>query len=141
MFPTSDTIWWFGQSIGDTRSTAARTALPVPSATIVGFPVRKRRFEDVSSPLGNPGGRKRRGGVGWHHFAVDQVKQLFQLRRQLHTGRDRMLEPEGNQAFGETERNQTLGRCARDLQHLGDFVLGVTGNEIEPACPRGFVQT
>ena len=40
MLPTSDTIWWFGQSIGDTRSTAARTARPVPSATIVGFSVR-----------------------------------------------------------------------------------------------------
>ena len=40
MFPTSDTIWWLGQSIGETRSTAARTARPVPNATMVGFSVR-----------------------------------------------------------------------------------------------------
>ena len=103
MFPTSDTIWWFGQSIGDTRSTAARTALPVPSATIVGFSVRNVDFEDVRGALGNPGGRERRGGVGWHHFAVGKVKQVLQPRRQLHAGCDRMLQPEGNQALGETE--------------------------------------
>src|SRR5438876_3424006 len=52
-----------------------------------------------------------------------------------------MLQPEGNQALGETERNQTLRRCPRDLQHFGDFVLGVTGNEVQPAGTRGLVQT
>ena len=52
-----------------------------------------------------------------------------------------MLQTEGNQALGKAQRNEALRRGARNLQHLGDFILGVTGNEIEPAGPRGFVQT
>ena len=52
-----------------------------------------------------------------------------------------MLEAKGDQALGKAQRNETLRRGARNLQHPGDFILGVTGNEIEPAGPRGFVQT
>ena len=51
-----------------------------------------------------------------------------------------MFEPEGDQALGETQRDKTLGLGTRDLQHPGDFVLGVTGDEIQPAGTRGFVQ-
>jgi hypothetical protein len=52
-----------------------------------------------------------------------------------------MFQPEGDQAFGETQRDKTLGRGARNLKHLGDFVLRMTSDEIEPAGTRGFVQT
>jgi len=40
----------------------------------------------------------------------------------------------------EAQRDQALCGGARNLQHLGDLVLGVTGNEVEPAGTRGFVQ-
>src|SRR6266704_1017930 len=52
-----------------------------------------------------------------------------------------MLQSERDEALGQTQRNEALSRCTRDLQHLGDFVLRVTGDEIEPAGPRGLVQT
>src|SRR6476620_1512585 len=51
-----------------------------------------------------------------------------------------MLEPEGDQAFGEAQCNQALGGSTRNLKHPGDFVLGVTSDEIEPAGTRGVVQ-
>ena len=51
-----------------------------------------------------------------------------------------MFEPERDQTLGEAQRDQALRRGARDLEHLGDLVLGVTGDEIEPAGARGFVE-
>ena len=52
-----------------------------------------------------------------------------------------MFEPEGDQPLGETERDQPLRRGARHLQHLGDLVLGMAGDEIEPAGARRVVET
>ena len=60
---------------------------------------------------------------------------------QFHAGRNRMLQPEGDQALGETERDETLGRGAGDFQRLGNFILRMAGDEIEPAGPRGLVET
>ena len=50
------------------------------SQEIEGKRVSFQFFAGVKVPLGNPGGRERRGGVGWHHFAVDEVKQVLQPR-------------------------------------------------------------
>src|SRR5260370_10443345 len=52
-----------------------------------------------------------------------------------------MLQRESDQALGETQGDKTLSRGAGNLEHPGDFVLGVTGDEIKPAGTRGFVQT
>ncbi len=68
-------------------------------------------------------------------------KRLLQLRRQFHAGGNGMFEPEGDQPLGEAERDQPLRRGARHLQHLRDLVLGVAGNEIEPAGARRVVET
>jgi len=68
MFPTSDTIWWFGQSIGDTRSTAARTALPVPSATIAGFSLRNVVSRMLAASSAIPAAGERRSGIGRHEL-------------------------------------------------------------------------
>ena len=52
-----------------------------------------------------------------------------------------MFEPERDQPLGKAQRDQPLRRSARDLQHFCDLVLGVAGDEIEPAGARGFVET
>jgi hypothetical protein len=52
-----------------------------------------------------------------------------------------MLKAKGNQPLGKAQRDEALCGRARNLQHPGDLVLRVTGNEIEPPGPRGFVQT
>src|SRR5258708_12400784 len=52
-----------------------------------------------------------------------------------------MFQPESDQPLGETQRDKTLSRGAGNLEHPGDFVLGVPGNEVKPAGTRGFVQT
>ena len=69
-----------------------------------------------------------------------EVEALLQPRRQFHAGGDGMFETEGDEPLGEAQRDQPLRGGARDLEHLGDLVLGVTGNEIEPAGTRGVVE-
>src|SRR5258705_11578546 len=51
-----------------------------------------------------------------------------------------MLQPEGNQAFEYPKLNRAL--CGREIQleHTGDFLLGVTVDAVEPAGTRGVVQ-
>ena len=140
MLPTSETIWWLGRSIGVTRSTAARTARPVPSATITGVSERSVASSRLAAAFGDAGGGLRRGRIGRHHLAMAEIEALLQPSGQFHAGGDGMFEPEGDQPLGEAQRDQPLRRGARDLQHLCDLVLGVAGNEIEPAGPRGIVE-
>jgi hypothetical protein len=52
-----------------------------------------------------------------------------------------MFEPKCDQTLGKAQRDEALSGCARDLKHLGDFVLRMTGDKVEPAGTRGFVQT
>jgi len=72
---------------------------------------------------------------------MGKVEALLQPRGQFHAGGNGMFEPEGDETLGKAERDQPLRRGARDLEHLRDLVLGVAGDEIEPAGPRGVVES
>ncbi len=51
-----------------------------------------------------------------------------------------MLEPERDQPLGKAQRHQPLRRGARHLQHPGDLVLGMAGDEVQPAGASGIVE-
>lgn len=81
------------------------------------------------------------GGIGRHHVAIAQAEQIRQALGQFHACGNGMLETEGNQPLRQAERHHPLRRGARDAQLLGDFILRVAGDVIEPAGPRRVVET
>ena len=42
--------------------------------------IAKMDVASVAGALGNPGNRKGRGGIGGHHFTVDEMEQVLQAR-------------------------------------------------------------
>ncbi len=107
---------------------------------MTGVSERRVEIEQVGTAFGNARRGLRRGGIRRHHLAMGKLETLLQTRRQFHARGDGMFEPEGDEPFRETQRHQPLRRRARHLEHLRDLVLGVTGNEIEPAGTRGVIE-
>src|SRR6478609_7142236 len=53
---------------------------------------------------------------------------------------DRMIEPDLDQPFSHRERNKALGGLPGDAELVGDLVLRIAGDVIEPSGASGFVE-
>ena len=113
---------------------------PVPMATIAGFSVRSVASSRAAARSATPAAASGAAGSVGTTSQWARWKCIPEPGRQLHAGGDRVLQAEGDQALGETERDQALRGGARDLQRLGDFVLRMAGDEVEPAGPRRLVE-
>ena len=78
--------------------------------------------------------------IGRRDVAEAQVVAELQRRGELHAARDRMIEPDLDQALADGERDEALRRLARDAELARDLVLRVAGDVIEPAGARRFVE-
>ncbi len=74
-----------------------------------------------------------RAWIGRRDLAEAEIEPIRELRGKLHAGGDGMVQTEGNQPFREGQRYQPLGGRPRYVQLPRDLVLGVSGDEIEPA--------
>ena len=80
------------------------------------------------------------GRVARHDFAELQSELFGEPRREIHAMRDRMVEPDLDQPLRHGHRDQPLRGLARHAELLGDLVLGVAGDVIEPAGARRIVE-
>ena len=89
------------------------------------------------------GDAERRGGrvrIGRRDVAEAQVVADLQRGGELHAARDRMVEPDLDEALADGERDEALRRLARNAELAGDLVLRVAGDVIEPARARRLVE-
>ena len=142
MWPTSETSLCCGQI--DARHLLDRGAQRAAGAERDDESARRRGASargTTPRPPAMPSDELSGGGIGRHHLAIGQLEALGQPRRKLHAGGDRVIEAEGDQPLGERQRDQPLRGRARDVELAGDLVLGIAGDEIEPAGARRVVET
>src|SRR5918996_6000071 len=77
--------------------------------------------------------------VAGNDLDIAKGKARPKVFRKLDAGRDRMVEAERDQAFGDRRSDQALGRLPRDVELRRDLVLGVAGHVVEPGGARGEV--
>ena len=97
-------------------------------------------LSSVAGTLGNPGDCGWLGGICRHDLAGPEAEAVGQPCRQIHARRDRVLQAKGDQPFAEAERHQALDRRTRHFQLLGDLILGLSRDVVEPAGTGGVVK-
>ncbi|GCC43897.1 hypothetical protein chiPu_0027908, partial [Chiloscyllium punctatum] len=100
----------------------------------------QRHLQQIGAALGNSGIRQRRRWISRHDVAMHQIEPRLQTGGELHAGRNGVFETKRDQPLRQAERHKALRRSPRHLQHFCNFILGVPGDEVQPAGARRIVE-
>lgn len=78
--------------------------------------------------------------IDGHDFAHREPVAFRQLRAEVQAVGELMIDAYADQVLLDRERDQPLRDRARHLQLLGDFVLRVAGDVVEPRGARGEIE-